>query len=73
MYMEGIQPEVKVNNFKEYRRRQQHRRRHYNKKGGADIGPTGPPEYGASCTNATSAIPPPNVGKGVEEKGEGAR
>ena len=66
--------EEKAINNKEYRQWRHHRRRHRrcHKEGRADIGPTEPPKYGASCTKGTWAIPPPNVGKGVGEKGEGA-
>ena len=67
--------EEKAINNKEYRQWRHHQRRHrrYNKEGRADIGPTEPPKYGASCTKGTWDIPRPNVGKGEGGKGEGAR
>ena len=48
--------EEKAINNKEYRQWRHHLRRHhrrYNKKGGADIGPTVPPRYGVNYTNVT--------------------
>ena len=53
IYMEGLHPEGRVTNNKDFHHHRRHHRRRYFKKGGADIGPTEPPRYGVNYTNVT--------------------